>query len=72
MEYFVIESVIEIIKARPEDVHAVIITNSNVITNAYSIEAYLGNVVFNNEFNENIKIAFKDIKFIGITSNEKH
>ena len=72
MEYFVIESVIEIIKARPEDVHAVIVTKSGVVTNAYSLDAYLGKVVFNNEFTEHITIPFENIKTIGITSNEKH
>ena len=72
MEYFVIESVIEIIKARPEDAHAVIVTKSGVVTNAYSLDAYLGKVVFNNEFTEHITIPFENIKIIGIAPNEKH
>lgn len=71
MDTFVIKSIIEIIKARPNDIHAVITTKSGITTNAFSIETYLGNIVFNNEFTEHIKMSCKDIKYIGIAENFK-
>lgn len=72
MDRNVLNDVINILCANIEKVHGVIITNNDVITNAYGMNKYeySDRIVFSNEYMNNIILEYKDIKSITVVGNE--
>lgn len=72
MDRNVLNDVINILCANIEKVHGVIVTNNDVITNAYEMNKYeySDRIVFSNEYMNNIILEYKDIKSITVVGNE--
>lgn len=72
MDRNVLNDVINILCANIEKVHGVIVTNNDVITNAYGMNKYeySDRIVFSNEYMNNIILEYKDIKSITVVGNE--